>query len=171
MLQQEVEKRTREIQAIQDVTILAMASLAETRDNETGNHIRRTQNYVRALARQLQKSPKYAAYLTEQMIEMLFKSAPLHDIGKVGIPDSALMPAVCHNRVDRPSRLNSSPPAAEPRGGGSATFEFVEVHDLEPVAGARIVGLTLGSAEGGAQRQTADAAHAIDTHFHRLPLM
>ena len=45
-------KRTREVQVVQDVTIMAMASLAETRDNETGNHIRRTQDYVRALARQ-----------------------------------------------------------------------------------------------------------------------
>ncbi|MCK6491692.1 MAG: response regulator, partial [Planctomycetes bacterium] len=50
-LEAEVEKRTREIRAIQDVTIHTMASLAETRDSETGNHIRRTQHYVKALAR------------------------------------------------------------------------------------------------------------------------
>ena len=50
-LEEEVQRRTREVSVIQDVTIMAMASLAETRDNETGNHIRRTQNYVRALAR------------------------------------------------------------------------------------------------------------------------
>ena len=90
-LQTEVEKRTREVQVIQDVTIMAMASLAETRDNETGNHIRRTQNYVRALAKQLQKHPKFAALLTDEMVEMLYKSAPLHDIGKVGIPDAILL--------------------------------------------------------------------------------
>ena len=90
-LEQEVVRRTREITAIQDVTILAMASLAETRDDDTGNHIRRTQNYVRALAIRLQKTPRFAAVLSDLTIEMLFKSAPLHDIGKVGIPDHILL--------------------------------------------------------------------------------
>ena len=90
-LEAEVSKRTREVMAIQDVTILAMASLAETRDSETGNHIRRTQFYVKALAAHLAKTPKFAAQLTEGTIQMLFKSAPLHDIGKVGIPDRILL--------------------------------------------------------------------------------
>ena len=90
-LEQEVSKRTREVMAIQDVTILAMASLAETRDSDTGNHIRRTQYYVTALALKLQPHPRFAAYLDEHTIEMLFKSAPLHDIGKVGIPDRILL--------------------------------------------------------------------------------
>ena len=90
-LEQEVAKRTREVQAIQDVTIMVLASLAETRDNDTGNHIRRTQLYVRALALQLRSHPRFSASLTERTIEMLFKSAPLHDIGKVGIPDHILL--------------------------------------------------------------------------------
>lgn len=90
-LEQEVAKRTREISAVQDVTILAMASLAETRDNETGNHIRRTQHYVKALAEALRQQPKFAAELDDYTITMLFKSAPLHDIGKVGIPDRILL--------------------------------------------------------------------------------
>ena len=90
-LEQEVAKRTREISAVQDVTILAMASLAETRDNETGNHIRRTQHYVKALAEALRQQPKFAAELDDHTITMLFKSAPLHDIGKVGIPDRILL--------------------------------------------------------------------------------
>jgi len=90
-LESEVTKRTHEVQVIQDVTIMAMASLAETRDNETGNHIRRTQNYVRALATKLQAHPKFAAELDDDLVEMLYKSAPLHDIGKVGIPDSILL--------------------------------------------------------------------------------
>ena len=89
-LEAEVTKRTREVTAIQDVTILAMASLAETRDSETGNHIRRTQFYVKALAQHLSTQPQFAAQLTDSYIQMLFKSAPLHDIGKVGIPDSIL---------------------------------------------------------------------------------
>lgn len=90
-LQQEVEKRTREVQVVQDVTILALASLAETRDHETGNHIRRTQNYVRLLAQQLRQHPRFCKELNEETIEMLYKSAPLHDIGKVGIPDHILL--------------------------------------------------------------------------------
>jgi len=90
-LEEEVAKRTREVRAIQDVTILAMASLAETRDSDTGNHIRRTQYYVKALAEQLRTNPRFAWFLTEANIELLFKSAPLHDIGKVGIPDRILL--------------------------------------------------------------------------------
>src|SRR5258706_195818 len=90
-LEGEVVKRTREVQVVQDVTIMAMASLAETRDNETGNHIRRTQNYVRALAQKLQAHPKFAARLDDATVDMLYKSAPLHDIGKVGIPDAILL--------------------------------------------------------------------------------
>jgi putative two-component system response regulator len=87
----EVARRTKQISVVQDVTIMAMASLAETRDNETGNHIRRTQHYVRALALELRKQPKFAAALDDAQIELLFKSAPLHDIGKVGIPDAILL--------------------------------------------------------------------------------
>jgi putative two-component system response regulator len=90
-LEQEVARRTQEVMAIQDVTIQVMASLAETRDNETGNHIRRTQNYVRVLAEQLKTHPRFQAFLTDYTINMLYKSAPLHDIGKVGIPDSILL--------------------------------------------------------------------------------
>jgi putative two-component system response regulator len=90
-LQNEVQKRTREVQRVQDVTIMAMASLAETRDNETGNHLRRTQNYVRLLGRKLQSHPGFGPFFTDETIEMLYKSAPLHDIGKVGIPDRILL--------------------------------------------------------------------------------
>lgn len=87
----EVMIKTREIEVLQDVTILAMTSLAETRDQETGNHIRRTQLYVQALANHLRTHPRFAAVLTEPVIEMMTKSAPLHDIGKVGIPDTILL--------------------------------------------------------------------------------
>ncbi|MBU3593704.1 two-component system response regulator [Polynucleobacter sp. 71A-WALBACH] len=90
-LEKEVSERTKEVMAIQDVTILSMASLAETRDSDTGNHIRRTQYYVLALANSLQAHPRFSEYLTERNVRMLFKSAPLHDIGKVGIPDRILL--------------------------------------------------------------------------------
>ncbi|WP_164901819.1 HD domain-containing phosphohydrolase [Neorhizobium lilium] len=74
-----------------DAMILAMASLAETRDHETGDHIRRTQHYVRALAEALQEQEAYAEQLSDEVVDLLYKSAPLHDIGKVGIPDCILL--------------------------------------------------------------------------------
>jgi len=91
LLEKEVAKRTAEVVALQDVTISMMGSLAETRDNETGNHIRRTQRYVLALAKHLKDHARFRDYLTEHQINLLFKSAPLHDIGKVGIPDRILL--------------------------------------------------------------------------------
>ncbi len=90
-LERQVRVRTEALSALQDATILAMSSLAEARDNETGNHIRRTQNYVRALAEHLRDHPRFREYLTPTQIEALYKSAPLHDIGKVGIPDAILL--------------------------------------------------------------------------------
>lgn len=90
-LEREVALRTREVSEVQNVTIHAMASLAETRDTDTGNHLRRTQNYVKALAQALQSHPRFSGILTDSYITSLFKSAPLHDIGKIGIPDSILL--------------------------------------------------------------------------------
>jgi putative two-component system response regulator len=90
-LEAEVARRTREIVAVQDVTILALASLAETRDNETGNHIRRTQHYVRILAGAALGHPRFQGRLDLGMVDILYKSAALHDIGKVGIPDRILL--------------------------------------------------------------------------------
>lgn len=92
-LEQEVAKRTAEIGAIQKATILSLASLAETRDSDTGGHLWRTQQYVYLLARHLQNHPRFSSSLTEKFIQMVFDSAPLHDIGKVGIPDQVLLKA------------------------------------------------------------------------------
>lgn len=90
-LEFEMQKRTRQLAALQDVTILALASLAETRDADTGNHLRRTQHYVRALGRYLQNKPRFSDFLTDERVDILFKCAPLHDVGKVGIPDRILL--------------------------------------------------------------------------------
>jgi putative two-component system response regulator len=90
-LQRLVDERTSEVAATQDVTIRALASLAETRDNETGAHIRRTQHYARLLAQEMRRRAPSDPRLSERSIELIFKSAPLHDIGKVGIPDSILL--------------------------------------------------------------------------------
>jgi putative two-component system response regulator len=90
-LENEVVRRTREIRTIQDVAMVAMGSLAETRDNETGNHIRRTQSYMGALGEKIKDHPRFKANFSDETIDLFKKSAPLHDIGKVGIPDNILM--------------------------------------------------------------------------------
>ena len=90
-LEQELARQIADLSAAQDVTILAMTSLAETRDSDTGNHIRRIQHYVQALAQSLKDHPRFADQLGPQAISLLFKSAPLHDIGKFGIPDRILL--------------------------------------------------------------------------------
>ena len=86
-----IAERLRDKLVVQDVTIRALARLAETRDNETGNHILRTQQYVELLARRVSTHPRFVAELDEDSIAQMAKSAPLHDIGKVGIPDSVLL--------------------------------------------------------------------------------
>lgn len=90
-LEEEITKRTKEILSIQDITILTLASLAETRDIDTGNHLKRTQRYIKTLALALREHPKFRDYLSQEEIETLFRSAPLHDIGKVGIADKILL--------------------------------------------------------------------------------
>lgn len=90
-LEAEVDRRTHQVRAVQEVTILALASLAETRDNDTGNHLKRTQEYIKCLAQRLKSREPYSTRLTETYLSMIVKSAPLHDIGKVGIPDSILL--------------------------------------------------------------------------------
>ncbi|MCK9381783.1 MAG: two-component system response regulator [Sulfuritalea sp.] len=90
-LEAEVARRVRDVLLVQDITINALAGLAETRDPETGHHIRRTQEYVRILAERLQAHPRFSGFLTDKAIELMAKSAPLHDIGKVGIPDHILL--------------------------------------------------------------------------------
>jgi response regulator RpfG family c-di-GMP phosphodiesterase len=83
--------RTEELKQTRDVTIHSLASLAETRDNETGNHILRTQRYIRALAERLRETPAFEDLLDDETINLFYKSAPLHDIGKVGVPDRILL--------------------------------------------------------------------------------
>ena len=92
-LEDEIVQRMMENELTQEVSIRALAYLAETRDPETGNHILRTQGYVFQLALQLRRHPRFAAILNNGYIRLLSRSAPLHDIGKVGIPDAILQKA------------------------------------------------------------------------------
>jgi len=88
-----VKERTRRLALTQAVTIESLATLAEYRDPETGGHIKRTQNYVKALAVHLKDHPRYRDELNDDIIELLYLSAPLHDLGKVGVPDHILLKA------------------------------------------------------------------------------
>jgi putative two-component system response regulator len=90
ILEIKVAERTQELAVTQDITIHSLASLAETRDNETGGHILRTQRYVQVLAQKLADHPTHGEALDKKTVELLYKSAPLHDIGKVGVPDAIL---------------------------------------------------------------------------------
>lgn len=88
---EELVRSKRQLIASQGATISAFCALAEARDNETGNHIRRTQHYVRVLAEYLANHPHFAEALAGESVSLLFKSAPLHDIGKVAVPDAVLL--------------------------------------------------------------------------------
>lgn len=90
-LKAEVSRRSAEIERTQRVGLSALAHLAEMRDPETGNHLLRTQAYMRLLAEQLRRQGDYRKVLSDHTIELLVQSAPLHDIGKVGIPDRILL--------------------------------------------------------------------------------
>ena len=91
LLQGELVERQHEVEVLRDTTLLVMIGMAEFRDTETGNHIVRTQEYVRTLATWLATQSDAPAELTPQMIDLVAKAAPLHDIGKVAIPDGVLL--------------------------------------------------------------------------------
>lgn len=89
-LEDEIVRRIAEVNQLQEVAINAMASLAETRDRETGAHIQRTANYVKELGLQLRQKAVFGDVLSLENILLMTKSAPLHDIGKMGIPETIL---------------------------------------------------------------------------------
>ena len=90
-LEAEVGRRLKENQLIQDLTLTVVTELADTRDTETAHHILRTRSYVEILGRYLQRQPAYANDLTEAYLTNIVKASPMHDIGKIGIPDAILL--------------------------------------------------------------------------------
>jgi putative two-component system response regulator len=93
-LQAQLAERMSQVEQLRDATLHVMVSLAEFRDEDTGNHIKRTQEYVRVLAQYLRAHPGDCAEayaLHDGAIELMAKSAPLHDIGKIAIPDHILL--------------------------------------------------------------------------------
>ena len=92
-LERLIRVKTRDLRLTQAVMIESLATLAEYRDPETGGHIKRTQNFVKLLAMRLRAHPRFRAALDADTIELLYRSAPLHDIGKVGVRDHILLKA------------------------------------------------------------------------------
>ena len=86
-----VGERTEQIERIQQVIVFSLAKLAESRDTETGDHLERMRSYTREIALELRRAGPYRHLITDGFVESLYRSSPLHDIGKVGIPDSILL--------------------------------------------------------------------------------
>ncbi|OPY79105.1 MAG: Cyclic di-GMP phosphodiesterase response regulator RpfG [Syntrophorhabdus sp. PtaU1.Bin058] len=86
-----VKEKIGEISDSQMATILALSKLAESRDDETGHHIERTRTFCRVLAEELRGNFRYAGSIDDAFVENIYHASPLHDIGKVGIPDSILL--------------------------------------------------------------------------------
>ncbi len=99
ILEKKIEERTAELTLVQDMTIECLATLTDTRDPETGNHIIRTKNYVQALIEKLEGQSSCCRNVDAKRLKLIIKSTPLHDIGKVGIPDHILL---------KPGRLTAS---------------------------------------------------------------
>lgn len=91
VLEQTVQNRTKELVLTRDITIHALIGLLEVRDIESGNHTKRTQWIIKELCENLKMKNAYAEVLTDSYIKVIFETAPLHDIGKVGIPDNILL--------------------------------------------------------------------------------
>lgn len=90
-LQAEVDRRVKENRIIHDLALNMITQLVETRDTDTANHITRTKTYIEILAGHLRKMDKYRAFLTDERLDNIISASALHDIGKIGIPDSILL--------------------------------------------------------------------------------
>lgn len=133
-LEREVARRMRENLLIQDLSMRALACIAEARDNETGHHILRTQSYVRILVQHLAEHPRFIDALKGPRSNMIIKAAPLHDIGKVGIPDAILL---------KPGKL---------------TVEEFDIMKKHPVIGADAINKAIEQALSGAEAAVIEQA-------------
>lgn len=118
-------ERAEEIVAIQDVAVFTLAKVAESRDGDTGEHISRMREYSQRMALELAQSSVYSSQIDEQFLADLYRSSPLHDIGKVAIPDAILL---------KPGRLTTE------------EFEHMKTHT---VVGAEILNEAVMQLKGG----------------------
>lgn len=132
LLQKEVERKTEQLISqnkkiiyIQEQTIFGMASLIESRDSETGEHVKRTSLYVEILVKAALNAGYYPDLIDEQYVELLRKAAPMHDVGKIAVSDVIL------------------------RKTGRLTGEEYEMIKNHTVAGEKVIGEVLGTIESG----------------------
>jgi putative two-component system response regulator len=90
-LEKRVEEQVHKLMSAQTAIIFALAKLSESRDPETGEHLERMAEYSKLLSRQLRLLPKYESIIDDKYIENIYAASPMHDIGKVGIPDRILI--------------------------------------------------------------------------------
>ncbi len=90
-LEGEVQRRIQDSELLQELTIRTLTQLAATKDYETGSHLIRTQRFVEILAQNLKTHPKFVNDLDEESLKLIVRGAPLHDLGKVGIPEAILL--------------------------------------------------------------------------------
>lgn len=142
-LEEEVARRVAENEMVRDLSVRALAVLAEERDNETGLHIIRTQTYVKILGEYLSSQEPYNSYFAHTPLSDVVRAAPLHDIGKVGIPDAILLKpgklteaefeimkrhaSIGGNAIDRAVQLVMSGQSQQPNQSTSDAFEFLYV--------------------------------------------
>jgi putative two-component system response regulator len=137
-----VQERTAQIEETRDVAMFVLASLAESRDPETGEHLERIRSYSHILAEELRNNSSYADRIVNKFIEDLYRSSPLHDIGKIGIPDSILL---------KP---------------GSLTNEEFEIMKQHTIIGADAFTRTMRTAaSAGFLEMAADIAHYHHERF------
>lgn len=91
ILEEEVKNRTKQLQITRDMTVNALVALLEIRDIESCNHTKRTRGMMKLLGETLGSKERYSTILTDKKVEIIYKTAPLHDIGKVGVPDNILL--------------------------------------------------------------------------------
>ena len=135
----EIMERNRKMLAIQESTIIGMANLIESRDHDTGEHVKRTSVYVELLAKAAQKDGYLPEILNDRYVELTVKAAPLHDIGKITVSDSILQ---------KPGKLTEE------------EFERMKTHTT---AGGRIVGEVLGNIE---DREYIEIASRVAAAHH-----
>ncbi|MBR1736971.1 MAG: HD domain-containing protein [Firmicutes bacterium] len=145
-LEIEVDKKTKELReksekmiALQNDIIIGVANIIENRDGDTGEHVKRTSQYVEILANEAMKRGLYPKILTKHYVELLIKAAPMHDIGKIAVPDSILQ---------KPGRLTNE------------EFEVIKNHAPE---GGRIIKEVMGKIE---EKEYVDIAYDVATSHH-----
>ena len=140
-LEHDLAMRSREIMNMQDLTVFALAELADSRDPETGEHLVRMREYSQIVAQQLRMTSPYEHQIDRKFLDDLYRSSPLHDIGKVGIEDAILL---------KPGKLTN------------AEFDRMKLHVL---IGANALRSTASHAAGGFLKMAVEIAEFHHERF------